>query len=93
MDVAVKARRSQALIDSIEELIALERDVSLATECCNTTAAQPQQVIGDCLPPALTRFPRRPGFCSALRVSYIGLQQERPNMRMIGSLFCRSLFK
>lgn len=55
MDVAVKARRSQALIDSIEELIALERDVSRATECCNTTAVQapqPQQVIGDGLPPA-----------------------------------------
>lgn len=34
MDVAAKAKKSQALIDSIEELIALEADVSLATECC-----------------------------------------------------------
>ncbi|CAM9928313.1 unnamed protein product [Pylaiella littoralis] len=40
MDAAIKARRSQALIDSIEELIALEGDVSRATECCNPTAAQ-----------------------------------------------------
>ncbi|CAM9540832.1 unnamed protein product [Ectocarpus sp. 6 AP-2014] len=33
MDVAAKAKKSQALIDSIEELIALEADVSLATQC------------------------------------------------------------
>lgn len=46
MDIASKAKRSQALIDSIEELIALERDVSLATDsCCQRTAeGQPQQV-------------------------------------------------
>ncbi|CAM9877373.1 unnamed protein product, partial [Ectocarpus fasciculatus] len=34
MDVAAKAKKSQALIDSIEELIALEADVSVATDCC-----------------------------------------------------------
>ncbi|CAN0190326.1 unnamed protein product [Ectocarpus sp. 8 AP-2014] len=34
MNVAAKAKKSQALIDSIEELIALEADVSLATESC-----------------------------------------------------------
>lgn len=44
MDVAAKARRSQALIDSIEELIALERDVSIATDNIN---GQPQQVISN----------------------------------------------
>eukprot|EP00903_Cladosiphon_okamuranus_P014461 g13417.t1 len=45
MDISSKARKSQALIDSIEDLIALERDVSLATERCQRTNGQPQQVM------------------------------------------------
>lgn len=45
MDTAAKAKRSQALIDSIEELIALERDVSLATDSCQRTNGQPPQQV------------------------------------------------
>ncbi|CAN0475288.1 unnamed protein product [Hapterophycus canaliculatus] len=40
MDRVAKANKSQALIDSIEDLIALERDVSLVTDSSQKTARQ-----------------------------------------------------